>query len=78
MKQKRQSSHAGAQALGSSAPQHRQSLGARKSTGKRVTKSGESGKGSTRKSDIRKPGRAPKPAIKRSSGTRRSPPGGRA
>jgi hypothetical protein len=51
---------------------------ARKSTGKRVTKSGDSGKGSTRKSDIPNPDRPPRPAIKRSSGTKRSPPGGRA
>lgn len=56
----------------------RHSSAARKSTGKRVTKSGDSGKGSTRKSDIPNPDRAPKPAIKRSSGTKRSPPGGRA
>jgi len=42
--------------------------GARKTTGKPVAKTGDSGKDSTRKSDIRNPGRAPKPAIKRSSG----------
>jgi len=51
---------------------------ARKSTGKRVTKSGGSGKGSTRRSDIPNPDRPPRPSIKRSSGTKRSPPGGRA
>jgi len=56
----------------------RRSSAARKSTGKRVTKSGDSGKGSTRKSDMPDPDRPPKPAIKRSSGTKRSPPGGRA
>jgi hypothetical protein len=56
----------------------RRSSAARKSTGKRVTKSGDSGKGSTRKSDIPNPDRPPRPAIKRSSGTKRSPPGGRA
>ena len=61
----------------------RRSSAARKWTGKRVTKSGDSGKGSTRKSDTRKsdtrkPDRPPRPSIKRSSGTKRSPPGGRA
>jgi hypothetical protein len=56
----------------------RRSSAARKSTGKRVTKSGDSGKGSTRKSDMPDLDRPPKPAIKRSSGTKRSPPGGRA
>jgi len=56
----------------------RRSSAARKWTGKRVTKSGDSGKGSTRKSDMPDPDRPPKPAIKRSSGTKRSPPGGRA
>jgi hypothetical protein len=56
----------------------RRSGAARKSTGKRVTKSGDSGKGSTRKSDIPNPDRPPRPSIKRSSGTKRSPPGDRA
>jgi hypothetical protein len=56
----------------------RRSSAARKWTGKRVTKSGDSGKGSTRKSDISNPDRPPRPAIKRSSGTKHSPPGGRA
>ena len=51
---------------------------ARKSTGKRATKSGDSGNGSTRRSDIGKPERAPKTAIRRSRGTRHSQPGGRA
>ena len=74
MKQQRQFSHADSR----TSAKHRQSLGARKTTGKRVTKSGDSGKGTTRKSDIPKPERPPKPAIKRSGGTRRSPPGGRA
>jgi len=56
----------------------RRSSAARKWTGKRVTKSGDSGKGSTRKSVTRKPDRPPRPSIKRSSGTKRSPPGDRA
>jgi hypothetical protein len=56
----------------------RRSSAARKWTGKRVTKSGDSGKGSTRKSDIPNPDRPPRPSIKRSSGTKRSPPGDRA
>jgi hypothetical protein len=78
MEEKGQSSHADSKPAATAAQNQARSVGARKSTGKRVTKSGDSGKGSTRKSDIRKPGRPPKPAIKRSSGTRRSPPGGRA
>ena len=56
----------------------RRSSAARKWTGKRVTKSGDSGKGSTRRSDIPNPDRPPRPSIKRSSGTKRSPPGDRA
>src|SRR6185312_3834456 len=56
----------------------RRSSAARKSNGKRVTKSGDSGKGSTRKSHVDNPDRPPKPAIKRSRGTKRSPPGDRA
>ena len=69
---------ADAQVFKATARKPARSVGARKSTGKRVTKSGDSGKGSTRKSDIPNPDRPPKPAIKRSSGTKRSPPGGRA
>ena len=78
MKQKDQSSHADSKSAAATAQKQARSVGARKSTGKRVTKSGDSGKGSTRKSDIQKPDRPPRPAIKRSSGTRRSPPGDRA
>ncbi|MGN6788952.1 MAG: hypothetical protein ACTHJP_05400 [Rhodanobacteraceae bacterium] len=78
MKQADEANRTDAQAFTKTSSKQTRSLGARKTTGKRVTKSGDSGKGTTRKSDIRKADRAPKPAIKRSSGTKRSPPGGRA
>ena len=63
MKQQRQSSRAGSKSPATTARKQVRSLGARKTTGKRVTKSGDSGKGTTRKSDIPKPERAPKPQL---------------
>lgn len=78
MKQADKTHRTDAQVFTATARKQIRSVGARKSTGKRVTKSGDSGKGSIRKSDLPNPDRPPRPAIKRSGGTKRSPPGGRA
>ena len=78
MKQADKTNRTDAQAFTAASRKQARSVGARMSTGKRVTQSGDSDKGSTRKSDVPKRDRPPESAIRRSSGTRRSPPGGRA
>jgi hypothetical protein len=77
IKQADKTNRTDAQAFTATSRKQARSGGARKRTRKRFTKSGDSGQGSTRKSDIPNPDRPPKSAIKRSSETKRPPPAAR-